>query len=119
MATTDDTSSLSPGKPEQLLEQLMKARRSKLLRAHAIMICLREALLYAEGDDTVIYAETASAAAALANDVLEGLDSVSLQPVFAALRMERAHRLVPGRSLRPGTDDDSAATEPASPSYVC
>ena len=119
MATTDDTSSVSLGKPEQLLEQLMKARRTKLLRAHAIMICLREALLYAEGDDTVIHAEAASAAAELANDVLEGLDSVSLQPVMAALRLERAHRLAPGRHLSLDPDADSAAGEPASPSYVC
>jgi hypothetical protein len=35
---------------EQLLEQLMKTRRTKLLQAHAIMIRLRETLLYAEGE---------------------------------------------------------------------
>ena len=99
MATTDDTSSASSGKPEQLLEQLMKARRSKLLQAHAIMICLSEALLYAEADDAVMYAEAANAAATLANDAFEGLDSVNLQPVFAALRLERAYRLAPARRL--------------------
>jgi hypothetical protein len=115
MATTDHTSGASSGKPEQLLEQLMKARRTKLLQAHAIMICLREALLYAACDDTVIYAEAASAAAVLTNDALEGLDSVSLQPVFTALCLERAYRLSPGPQLNLGTDDDTAAT----PAYVC
>ena len=76
MATTDDTSPASIGNTKQ---SLIEPQRAKLLQAHAIMICLREALLYAEGDDAVIYAEAANAAAALTNDVAEGLDSVRLQ----------------------------------------
>jgi hypothetical protein len=119
MATTDDTSSVSPGKPEQLLEQLTKAQRAKLLQAHAIMICLREALLYAEGDDTVIYAEAANAATLLAIDAAEEVDSVRLQPVFTALRLERAYRLVHGRRLTIDADDDCSARETARPLHAC
>jgi hypothetical protein len=120
MATTDDTSGVSPGKPEQLLEQLIKAQRTKLLQAHAIMICLGEALLYAEGDDdTVIYAEAANAAALLTIDAAEEADSVRLQPVFMALRLERACRLVQRQRLPPTADDDRSASEMASPLHVC
>jgi hypothetical protein len=76
MATTDDTSTKASGKPEQLLGQLIDAQRAKVLQAHAIMTCVREVLLYAEGDDAVIYADAADAAALLANDAAEGLDSI-------------------------------------------
>jgi hypothetical protein len=85
MATTDDTSPVESGNAEQLLKQLIEAQRAKVLQAHAVMICVREVLLYAEGDDAVIYAEAANAAAFLASDAAEGLDSVRLQPLLSAL----------------------------------
>ena len=88
MATTDDTSTKASGKPEQMLGQLIEAQRAKMLQAHAVMTCVREVLLYAEGDDAVIYAEAANAAALLANDAAEGLDSVRLKPMLEALRHE-------------------------------
>ena len=50
------------------------------------MTCVREVLLYAEGDDAVIYAEAANAAAVLANDAAEGLNSARLKPMLDALR---------------------------------
>jgi hypothetical protein len=43
------------------------------------MTCLRQVLLYAEDEDAVIYAKAANAAAVLANDAAEGLDSVRLK----------------------------------------
>ena len=55
---------------------------------------MREVLLYAEGDDAVIYAEAANAAAVLANDAAEGLDSARLKPMLDALR----HEPSPGNS---------------------
>lgn len=119
MAETNDTTKALLGKPEQVLKQLMEPQRSKLLQAHAIMICLREVLLYAEGDDAVIYAEAANAAAVLANDVAEALDSVRLKPVFDALRVERAYRPAAERGLSSGDDDGSSVKEPGPPSYVC
>ncbi len=79
MGTTDDTSPASTGNPKQTLRRLIEPQLAKLLQAHAIMTCLREALLYAEGEDAVIYAEAANAAAVLTNDAAEGLDSVRLQ----------------------------------------
>jgi hypothetical protein len=88
MATTDDTSTKASGKPEQMLGQLIEAQRAKVLQAHAVMTCVREVLLYAEGDDAVIYAEAANAAALLANDAAEGLDSIRLKPLLEALRLE-------------------------------
>ena len=94
MATTDNTSTKASGKPEQVLGQLIEAQRAKMLQAHAVMTCVREVLLYAEGDDAVIYAEAANAAALLANDAAEGLDSIRLKPMLAALR----HEPSPGNS---------------------
>jgi hypothetical protein len=119
MAEPNDTSIKSSGKPEEVLRQLIETQRAKLLQAHAVMTCLREVLLYADGDDAVIYAEAANAAAVLANDVAEGLDSVKLQPLFGAIRLERAYRPAPERGLTLGTDDDSSVKEPVSPPYVC
>ena len=89
MATTDHTSAAGSGNPQELFKQLTDPPRAKVLQAHAVMICLREALLYAEGDDAVIYAEAANAAAALANDAAEGLDSIGLKPMLEALGHER------------------------------
>ena len=86
MAETNDTAKALPGKPEQVLGQLIEAQRGKMLQAHAVMTCVREVLLYEEGDDAVIYAEAANAAAVLANDAAEGLDSVRLKPMLDALR---------------------------------
>ncbi len=94
MATTDDTLTKASGKSEQELGQLIEAQRERMLQAHAIMTCVREVLLYAEGDNAVIYAEAANAAAVLANDAAEGLDCVRLKPVLEALR----HELSPGNS---------------------
>jgi hypothetical protein len=105
MAETNDTSKALPGKTEQVLGQLIEAQRAKLLQAHAIMICLREVLLYAEGDDAVIYAEAANAAAAVASDVAEGLDSVRLKPMLDALRLEQGYERAPEPGLSFGLDD--------------
>jgi hypothetical protein len=85
MATTDDTSTAGSSNPEQTLRQLIEAPRAKVLQAHAVMICVREALLYADSDDAVIYAEAATAAALLASDAAESLDSVRMQPLMVAL----------------------------------
>lgn len=104
----------SSDKPEEVLRQLIEAQRTRLLQAHAVMICLREVLLYAEGEDAVIYAEAANAAALLVNDVAEGLDSVKLQPLLGAIRLERTYRPTSERGLTLGTDDDSSVREPTS-----
>ena len=88
MAETNDTANTLPGKPEQVLGQQIETQRAKMLQAHAVMTCVREVLLYAEGDDAVIYAEAANAAAMLASDAAEGLDSVRLKPMLDALRHE-------------------------------
>jgi hypothetical protein len=63
-----------------------------MLQAHAVITCVREVLLYAEGEGAVIYAEAANAAAVLANDAAEGLDSIRLKPMLEALR----HEISPG-----------------------
>jgi ATP-dependent protease HslVU (ClpYQ) ATPase subunit len=92
MAETNDTAKALPSKSEQMLGQLIEAQRTKMLQAHAVMMCVREVLLYAEDDDIAIYAEAASAAAVLANDAAEGLDSIRLKTMLEALRHEPSTR---------------------------
>jgi hypothetical protein len=73
MATSDDMRARSA------LEQAINAQRAKLISAHAVQQCLYEVLLYAEGEDAVMYAETAHVVATLLEEVLERLDSVHLR----------------------------------------
>lgn len=91
MAETNDTAKALPGKRDQVLG-LIEAQRMKMLQAHAVMTCVYEVLLYVEGDDIAIYAEAASAAAMLANDAAEGLDSVRLKPMLEGLQHEHSTR---------------------------
>jgi len=119
MADANDMSGLSD-RPEEKLAQRVEMQRRRLLQAHAIMTCLRDVLLYAEGDEAVVHAEAANAAAELTNDIAEELDSVKLQPLLGAIRLERAYRLQPERGLSLGTEDDgSSVKDAASPKYVC
>jgi hypothetical protein len=64
------------------LEQAIAAERAKLVSAHAVQKCLYEVLLYAEGEDAVVYAETAHVVATLMEDVVDKLDSVHLHRVM-------------------------------------
>jgi hypothetical protein len=89
MATTDDTSTPQPGKSQQPLARLIESKRAKLLQVHAVMTCLREVLLYADGDDAVTWAEAANVAVEMVNEVVEQLDSVHLRPMFETIEPNR------------------------------
>jgi hypothetical protein len=84
MANTDDTSQRTPTQ----LERFLEVQRRKLLQAHSVLHCLYEVLLYAEGEDTVTYAEAAHLASMLVDDVIEQLDSARLQPMIEAIKRE-------------------------------
>ena len=84
MANTDDTSQRTPTQ----LERFLEVQRRKLLQAHSVLHCLYEVLLYAEGEDTVTYAEAAHLASILVDDVIEQLDSARLQPMIEAIKRE-------------------------------
>lgn len=77
MATTDHKGAQSA------LEQHIHAQRAKLISAHSVQQCLYAALLYAEGEDAVMYAEAAHAVATLMEEVLEKLDTVSIRNAAA------------------------------------
>ena len=94
MANTDDTSKkqnaaaeTSQRSPTQV-ERFLEVQRRKLLQAHSVLHCLYEVLLYADGEDTVTYAEAAHLAAILVDDVIEQLDTARLQPMIEALKRE-------------------------------
>jgi hypothetical protein len=83
MATSDHKGAQSA------LEQAINAQRTKLISAHAVQQCLYEVLLYAEGEDAVMYAEAAHVVATLMEEVLEKLDPLSIRNVAAADRKSR------------------------------
>lgn len=66
---------------QRALEQAIAAERAKLVSAHAVQKCLYEVLLYAEGEDAVVHAETAHVVATLMGDAVDKLDSVRLRRV--------------------------------------
>ena len=67
---------------QRALEQAIAAERAKLVSAHAVQTCLYEVLLYAEGEDAVVHAETAHVVATLMEDAVDKLDSVRLRGVM-------------------------------------
>jgi hypothetical protein len=81
MATSDHT------RAQSALEQAIDAQRAKLVSARAVQKCLYEVLLYADGEDAVMYAEAAHVVATLMEDAVDKLDSVHLRRV-----VEKAER---------------------------
>jgi hypothetical protein len=73
MATSDHK-----GAPSAL-ELVINAQRAKLISAHAVQKCLYEVLLYAHGEDAVMYAEAAHVVATLMEDAVDELDPVRLR----------------------------------------
>ena len=61
------------------LEQLISAQRAKLLSAHALQKCLYQVLLYADGEDAVVYADAAHVVAALLQEAVDELDLIRLR----------------------------------------
>lgn len=67
------------------IEQAIEAERAQLLQACGVLRCLYEALLYANADNTVLYAEAAHVALRLIDESVERLDSVRLGPMIEEL----------------------------------
>lgn len=123
MANTDDGSktqgSRNPGNVSaetSRLEQAIEAERKRLLQVHGVLHCLYEVLLYAEGEESGIYAEAAHLAAMLVDDVVVQLDPVKLRPMIEAIqrtaRLEGRYDLPQPRGLSSGSNDDDAVREP-------
>jgi hypothetical protein len=102
MGTTDDMSKKHPTRKAAtnvstetpritattLLEQHINSERRRLLQVHSVLHCLYEVLLYAEGDDGIMYAEAAHLAAMMVDESATQLDSMSIKPLIDALKME-------------------------------
>jgi hypothetical protein len=80
MATEDDT------RVQSRLEQTIEAERARLLQANAVLRCLYEVLLYAEGEDAVTYAEAARLVSTLIDESVAQLDRVNLAPQIEELK---------------------------------
>jgi hypothetical protein len=68
--------------PTTLLEQALSRERRRLLQVHSILHCLYEVLLYAEGEDAIMYAEAAHLAAMMVDESATQLDSLSIKPLI-------------------------------------
>ena len=123
MGTTDDTSKKRPARkttasnvsaetpritPTTLLEQALSRERRRLLQVHSVLHCLYEVLLYAEGEDAIMYAEAAHLAAMMVDESATQLDSLSIKPLIDALKMESGGHRGGGFSVR----------EPPPPPYL-
>lgn len=80
MGTTDDTLQAL-----NRLEKTIQERRKHLLQAHGVLTCLYEALLQAEGEQAVSYAQAADVARGLVDTTAEQLDSVRISPLLDVL----------------------------------
>ena len=87
------------------LEQTIESERSKLLQANAVLRCLYEVLLYADGEDAIQYAEAAHVVSTLIDDSVARLDLVRLRPQIEELK----------RSGKP--DDGTTVRDSASELY--
>ena len=68
------------------LEQTIESERSKLLQANAVVKCLYEVLLYADGEGAIQYAEAAHVVSTLIDDSVARLDLVRLRPQIEELK---------------------------------
>ena len=80
MAADDDT------RVQSRLEQTIEAERGKLLQASAVLRCLYEVLLYADGEDAITYAEAAHLVSTLIDESVTQLDLVKLAPQIEELK---------------------------------
>ncbi|HKU14675.1 MAG TPA: hypothetical protein VJQ52_09780 [Steroidobacteraceae bacterium] len=64
------------------LERVVENQRARLFQAHAVLKCLYEVLLHAEGKNAVAYAEAAHLAARLLDECAERLDPVRLRALL-------------------------------------
>jgi streptomycin 6-kinase len=80
MGTTDDTLQAL-----NRLEKTIQEQRKQLLQAHGVLTCLYEALLCAEGEQAVSYAQATDVARDLIDRSAEELDSVRISPLLDVL----------------------------------
>lgn len=100
MAGTDDTSDPQPTPNRDLphaprakdvsaethspLEQTIETERRKMMQVHGLLHCLYEVLLYADGEDAILYAQAAQLGAELIDDSVARLDSSRIKPMIEA-----------------------------------
>jgi hypothetical protein len=80
MADRNDT------REQTRLERAIESERNKLLQANAVLRCLYEVLLYADGEDAIKYAEAAHVVSTLIDDSVARLDLVQLRPLIEELK---------------------------------
>lgn len=67
------------------LERTIETERGRLLQGSAVLRCLYEVLLYADGEDAIKYAEAAHMVSTLIDESVAQLDRVNLAPQIEEL----------------------------------
>ena len=73
--------------PPVPLHEVVKEQRTELMQIHGMLRCLKEVLLYADDDDSVMHSDVAFVCARLLNECITRLDAAvmrHLQGVAAA-----------------------------------
>lgn len=86
-------------RPRGRLEQAIESERARLLQASAVLKCLYEVLLYADGDDAVTFADAAHVAATLVENAVDKLDSVRLRPLIDDLQRGGSYKVEDVRAV--------------------
>ena len=117
MAGTDDTSKTQPTRNQDrpdvsaempsILEQTIEAERRKMMQVHGLLHCLYEVLLYADGEDAILYAQAAQLGAELIDDSVARLDPSKIRRMLEAATLER--------NSDPSARRDDKVEEPRAP----
>ena len=61
-----------------------------LMQVHGLLHCLYEVLIYADGEDAILYAQAAQLGAELLDDSVARLDSSKIKPMLEAATRARS-----------------------------
>lgn len=88
------------------LERIIENQRAKLSQAHAVLKCLYEVLLHAEGPDAVSHAEAAHLAARLLDESLERLDPQRLRSLIEGTKSGEAYKIAEEKVTATANSDE-------------
>lgn len=99
------------------LERVVQNQRVRLLQAHAVLKCLYQVLLHAEGRNAAAYAEAAHLAARLLDECAERLDPQRLRAL-----LEGTQQNIPypcgEEKITTGGEGDEQVRDSATSSYL-
>jgi hypothetical protein len=99
------------------LERVVENQRARLFQAHAVLKCLYEVLLHAEGKNAVVYAEAAQLAARLLDECAERLDPLRLRALLEGTEQNVPYPRVEEK-ITTGGEGDEQVRDSATGTYL-